>query len=86
MTVASDLQSMVANVSAAIAGSEIYGRAELEILRRNLAAIAKDAGEAERADFATRHMLDEVCAAVETGVLDLSGVARRGRAQIAELG
>ena len=81
MTVATDLQDMVADVSAAIAGRKTFGRTELEVLRRRLNAVASEAGQAERAVHTARHALDEVCTGVEAGVLDLVGLARRGRDQ-----
>jgi len=83
MPVSRDLQNMVADVSAAIAGKQSYGRADLEVLRRKLEAAARDAGEDERAGFSARTALGGLCDAIDDQVRDLAGLARRARQPVA---
>ena len=75
MRVSHDVQDIIADVSAAIAGSKTWGRVEQEKLRRSLKAIATSAGEAERAAGTERLALGELVAGVRGGVADLTGLA-----------
>lgn len=79
MTVAMDLQDMVADVSVAITERKAWGRAELEVLRRRLTEAAREMRDAERAGTVTRSVLDDLVAGIDRGVADLSTLSRRAR-------
>lgn len=85
MTVAHDLQNMVADLSAAIAGRATYGRSDLEILRRKVEAAARDAGELERTNFTGHAVAAALCDAIDAQVVDLTTLAKRHRAQIGQV-
>lgn len=80
-SVATQLQDLVARANAAIAGRENWGRAELEILRRDLAAACQQAKAEHRGEVTARMVLDELCAGVEKGVANLVGLAQVARRQ-----
>lgn len=82
MTVATDLQDLVADVSAAIAGRKTFGRTELEVLRRRLSAAATELRDDQRAGAVSRMVLADLCGGVERGVADLSALVRRAREQM----
>lgn len=86
MTIATDLQDINADISAAIAGRKTWGRIELEQLRRSLAEVAREARKTERAETRVRNALDEVCTGIDHGIINLAGLAKhaRGTAQLAE--
>lgn len=82
MSVATDLQNIIASVSAAIATGQPLQRPELEVLRRNLNAAAASA-RTEARDLATRDtLLGGMIEAIESGVLGLNNVAAATRAQL----
>ncbi|HEU4958984.1 MAG TPA: hypothetical protein VFT56_01135 [Sphingomonas sp.] len=82
MTVAEELQNIVADLSAAIAGRKTYGRADLETMRRRLTTAATELRRDDRAGTVSRLLLEDLCAGVEKGVADIAAVARRARAQV----
>lgn len=82
MSVATDPQDVLADLSAAIAGNKNYGRVELERLRRSLNATAKDARKQEHdANLMTIQAFGLV-EAIDRGVIDLGGVADRARTRL----
>lgn len=82
MTVATDLQNLVSDLSVAIAEKKTFGRVELERLRRSLTAAASEARDIERAGSAGRLAIENLCEGIETNVLDLAGLATRARAHL----
>lgn len=82
MTVATDLQNLVAEVSAAIAGGQPWGRVELERLRRTASAIAEEARSESRVIATTRRHTLNLVDAIDAAVADLPGLARRVRTRI----
>jgi len=82
MTVAEDLQNIVADLSAAIAGRKTYGRADLETMRRRLTGAVSELRQDDRAGIVSRLLLEDLCSGVEKGVGDIAGVVRRIRAQV----
>ncbi len=85
MTVATDLQNLVAEVSAAIAGNQPWGRVELEKLRRTTSAIAEEARTDSRQIAATRRHTINLVDAIDAAVADLPGLARRVRTRLDDL-
>lgn len=82
MALSSDLQDMVADVSAAIAGAQTLGRAELEIWRRRLSAAAKSATTIETKATVTGAALDDLCAGIDRGIADFAALAAHARARV----
>lgn len=79
MPIASDLQTLVSDVSADIAARKSWGRTELEKHRRTLAAIAKQL-RAEESDVAvTRIAFEHLLEGVEKGAVNLAGLAGHAR-------
>ncbi|MBX9881247.1 MAG: hypothetical protein K2X73_04670 [Sphingomonas sp.] len=83
--VATQLQDLIVRASAAIAGRENWGRTELEILRRDLAAVCEQAKAEHRGDVIARMVIEDLCVGVEKGVANLAGLAQAARRQ-AKLG
>ena len=82
MSVATDLQDVLADLSAAIAGNKNYGRVELEKLRRSLNATAKDARQQEHDANLMTIQAEGLVEAIDRGVIDLGGVAARARRRL----
>lgn len=78
-SVATQLHDLIGRASAAIAGRETWGREKLEILRRDLVAACEQARTERRGEVTARMVLEDLCAGVERGVLDLGGLASRAR-------
>lgn len=86
MTVATDLQDIVAEISVHIAEGRQIGRVELEKLRRNVSAVAAEArAEARRIGEARLSVLTLVDA-IDTAVVDLPGLSRRTRERLTAIG
>ena len=75
MTVATDLQTLVADVPAAIASGKPMGRTELEVMRRTLSAVATEARAEEKAGTLAAMVLRDLFAGIENRAADLSGLA-----------
>ncbi len=82
MSVSDTLHTITDDVSAWIASGKAPGRAELEILRRNLAAARTDARKAEALDVVRGVAVTELLTGVERGIADLAGLARRTARQM----
>lgn len=80
MPLSHDLQNLVADVSAAIATNKPLGRVELEVMRRNLDAAAREAGRIERGEATSGAALATLCDGLDRGVADIAGLARYARA------
>ncbi len=78
-SVATQLHDLIGRASAAIAGRETWGREKLEILRRDLVAACEQARTERRGEVTARIVLEDLCAGVERGVLDLHRLAGRAR-------
>lgn len=83
MTVATDIQTIMGRVSAAIAANEKMGRVELEKLRRELEIAYREARDEDRRQVTRRIAFDELVTATERGVVNLQGVVDRVRRQAA---
>lgn len=83
MPVAPDLQNIVADISAAIAGRKTYGRTELEKLRRQLNQAARTASAEEKAGTVSRLILTDLIDAVESGTANIVGAAAHARTRAA---
>lgn len=79
MSLSHDLQNLIADVSAAIATNQPLGRADLEIMRRNLNAAAREAGRIERGEASSGMALATLCDGLDRGVADIAGLARHAR-------
>jgi len=79
MSVAHDLQTIVADLSVAIAGRQTFGRTELDRLRRRLGDVAKEAQRGETQGVVLRTIADDVIGAIDAGVINLQGVATSAR-------
>jgi len=79
MSVANDLQDIVADLSAAIAARQIFGRTELEKLRRQLEHACRDMAAEHRGSVTARIVLEDMIAAVEANTIDLARIASRAR-------
>ncbi|GAN14136.1 hypothetical protein I6G65_16000 [Sphingomonas paucimobilis] len=79
MTLATDLQNLIADVSAAIAANKPMGRADLEIMRRNLSAIADDARRHDTAQTVAGLVLRDLFDGIENKAADLSRLAAHQR-------
>ena len=86
MTVATDLQDIVAEISVHIAEGRQIGRVELEKLRRNVSAAATEArAEARRIAEGRRSTLNLVDA-IDAAIVDLPGLSRRTRERLKAIG
>ena len=83
MPVSHLLQDVVSDVSIAITQRDVWGRAELEKLRRTLNELQRDAAAAERAAGTAAFKLGELVAGVKAGAADLLGLARRAETAVA---
>lgn len=79
MSVADDIQDIIAGVSADIASRKPWGRVELEQLRRQLTTAATDVRKGETDGIVLRSTTDDVLAAIDAGIINLAGVANRAR-------
>lgn len=82
MPVAKDLQSIVSDLSVAIAGRQTFGRTELERLRRQLGDMAKVARRDETETTVHRAITDDVLGAIDAGVINLTGIAANARERL----
>lgn len=82
MPVSTDLQDMLADVSAAIAKNKPLGRADLEVMRRRLNASITDLRVQERTAGRAARVADDLIAGISKGTLNLSGLADRARQQL----
>lgn len=79
MTLATDLQNIVADVSAAIAANQPMGRASLEILRRNLTALAEDVRRTDTSQTVAGMVLRDLFDGIEKQTVDLGRLAAHQR-------
>lgn len=79
MSVANDLQDIVADLSVAIAERRTFGRVELEKLRRQIDTARRELVVDRVNAFSQRAVLADLIVAVETRTLDLTGLAVRAR-------
>lgn len=79
MTLATELQNLVSDVSAAIAGNKTMGRADLEILRRNLSALADDARRTDTSQTVAGLVLRDLFDGIERQAADLGRLATHQR-------
>lgn len=82
MSLSHDLQDIVADISAKIAASERPGRADLEILRRNLEAATRAASKLESDCFSSGIAFQRLADGVDAKVADLSGLTRHARSLV----
>lgn len=80
-SVASQLQDLIADANAAIAGRKAWDRTELEIMRRRLLAACEQAKAEHRGEVTARIVLDDLITGVEKGVANLAGLAQVARRQ-----
>lgn len=83
MTVSEDMQNIVTDLSAAIAGRQTYGRPELENLRKRLTAAIGEVRASERSGSAARLALQEVGEIAERGVAGFEEISARVRSRLA---
>lgn len=79
MSLATDLQNLVSDVSAAIAANKPLGRADLEIMRRNLTAMAEDARQVDTSQTVAGLVLRDLFDGIEKQALDLGRLATHQR-------
>lgn len=79
MSLATDLQNLIADVSAAIAANRPMARADLEIMRRNLSAIAEDARTADTSQTVAGLVLRDLFDGIEKQAADLGRLAAHQR-------
>jgi hypothetical protein len=80
-SVAEQLQDLIADANASIAGRKAWGRTELEIFRRKLVAACEQAKAEHRGEVTARIALDDLITGVEKGVVNLAGLAQVARAR-----
>lgn len=85
MTVATDLQNLVADVSAAIASGATWGRVDMEKLRRTTSAIAEDARAEQRRLAEGRLSVLNLVDAIDASIVDLPGLSRRTRERLSAI-
>lgn len=79
MSLATDLQNLVSDVSAAIAANRPLGRADLEIMRRNLTAMADHARQTDRSQHLAGLVLRDLFDGIEKQTADLGRLAAHQR-------
>lgn len=79
MPVASDIQTIVSDLSVAIAERRTYGRVELDRLRRQLEAAARELGGDRSNTAVQRQVIEDLVVGIETQAINLAGVATRAR-------
>ncbi|UIJ46921.1 hypothetical protein LZK98_08255 [Sphingomonas cannabina] len=81
-TALEDLQNLIGDLSADIAGKRRYGRVEQERIRRRLDGALRELRDDRRAAVVARMALADLCDAVEAGTANIAGLAKRTRAQV----
>lgn len=79
MPVASDIQTIVSDLSVAIAERRTYGRVELDRLRRQLETAARELGSDKSNAALQRQVIEDLVVGIETHTINLAGVATRAR-------
>jgi len=79
MSIATDLQNLVSDVSAAIAANKTMGRADLEIMRRNLSAMAEYARQSDRSQQLAGLVLRDLFDGIAKQTADLGRLAAHQR-------
>ncbi|MET3436347.1 hypothetical protein [Sphingomonas sp. 1185] len=79
MSIATDLQNLVSDVSAAIAANKTMGRVDLEVMRRNLTALADEARRNDTAQTVAGLVLRDLFAGIENQAADLGRLAAHQR-------
>lgn len=79
MPIASDLQTLISDISADIAARKTWGRTELEKHRRTLAEVAKLLRAEESAVTVTKIAFEGLLEGVEKGAVDLARLAGHAR-------
>ncbi len=82
MTVATDLQNVLADLSVAIAENRTLGRVDLEKMRRSVSAIANDARADQRRLAEGRRSVLNLVDAIDASIVDLPGLSRRTRERL----
>ena len=82
MTVATDLQNVLADLSVAIAENRALGRVDLEKLRRSVSAIANEARADQRRLAEGRRSVLNLVDAIDAAIIDLPGLSRRTRERL----
>lgn len=82
MTLATDLQNLVSDVSAAIAANKPMGRADLEVMRRNLTALADEARRTDTSQTVAGLVLRDLFDGIENRAADLGRFAINQRQRL----